>query len=176
MFQASLLLMPGVPGQELHLQGLHLHMTNVTESCQGKNEGILDSKLLNLHFIHQSCDKAQPSLNNDNTVPTEIVYTNLKVTDNKPFEYDTSDLDKSLQMQEVTVGDFSREEVIPLYIWANKNSSKDYTTCINQNGDKFGYIPLTDLKLYYGSEVIWKETLPFYRHTNESGKVGCQIF
>ena len=47
---------------------------------------------------------------------------------------------------------------MPLYIWNNKNGSKDYKACIQQNGDQFGYIPLNDLKIYQGPEVTWKQT------------------
>ena len=49
-------------------------------------------------------------------------------------------------------------QVVPLYIWADGNSSKYYKACIQLNGDQFGYIPLNDLKLYHGPEVTWQET------------------
>ena len=115
------------------------YQSNVTESCQGNGEGVSnDSKPSNFHLTHQSCDKLQSSLNNDNTISTEIVLTNLKEIDDIPVKCDTSDLDTSVQNQDATVGDFSREEVVPLYIWVNNNSSKDYTACIQQNGDQFG--------------------------------------
>ena len=116
-------------------------------------------------LTYQSRDKSQARLNNDNTVITEILLINLKEIHNIPVECETSDHDTSVQTQDATVGDFSREEVVevvPLYIWANKTSSKDYTFCIQQNGDQCGYIPLTDLKLYHGPEVRWEETLSFY--------------
>ena len=50
------------------------------------------------------------------------------------------------------------EEVVPLYIWANKHKCKDYVACIQQNGDTFGYIPLSNLKLYKGPQITWGTT------------------
>ena len=128
-------------------------------SCQGNGGGVCtDIKPSNCHLIYQSHDKSsQAMLDNDSTVPTEVVFTNLE-KNNIPVECDTSDLDTALQTQYATVGDCNREEVIPLYIWADRNSSKDYTACIQQNGNQLRYIPLTDLKLYHGPEVIWEET------------------
>ena len=68
-----------------------------------------------------------------------------------------------------------------MYIWADRNSSKDYKACIQQNGDQFGYIPLNDLKLYHGPEVIWKETssiLQVHKLIRQSGVphfLNCRI-
>ena len=40
-----------------------------------------------------------------------------------------------------------------LYIWQYKEIYKDYMACTQQNGGMFGYIPLTDLKVYQGPTV-----------------------
>ena len=48
---------------------------------------------------------------------------------------------------------------MPLYIWQNKENSKDHVACIQQNGAMFGYIPLTDLKVYNWSPVYWNTVL-----------------
>ena len=77
---------------------------------------------------------------------------------NIPFEHDTPESVGSVKTQSATVDDCVKEEVVPPYIWANKHACKDYSACIQQNGDKFGYIPLTDLKLYQGPEVTWETT------------------
>ena len=101
--------------------------SNVIELCQGSGGGVCnDIKTSNSHLTYQSHDKSQARLNNDSTVPTDIVLTNLKEIDNIPVECDTSDLDTSVQTQYATVGNLSREEVVPIDIWADKNSSKDY--------------------------------------------------
>ena len=83
-----------------------------------------------------------------------------------PVECDTSYLNSSVQTQHSAVDGFTREEVVPLYIWNNKNSSKDYKACIQQNGDQFGCIPLNDLKIYQGPAVLWKQSLLLFKHTS----------
>ena len=54
---------------------------------------------------------------------------------------------------------YVREEKIPLYIWNNRDKSKDYKACVMQNNGIFGYVPLTDLKTYTGPPVKW-DVLP----------------
>ena len=34
----------------------------------------------------------------------------------------------------------------------------DYRTCIQQNGESFGFVPLTPLQLYNGDSVKWDST------------------
>ena len=46
---------------------------------------------------------------------------------------------------------------IPLYVWKNKHLSKDHMACLAQNGGDFGYIPLNDLKVYEGPDIVWKK-------------------
>ena len=46
---------------------------------------------------------------------------------------------------------------IPLYVWKNKNRSKDHIACLAQNGGDFGYIPLNDLKIYQGPHIVWNK-------------------
>ena len=86
----------------------------VIESCQGNGEGVNDSKPSNFHLAYQSRDKSLPSSNNENTVSTDIGVTNLNEIDNIPVKCHTSDLDTSVQTQDATVGDFNKEEVVPL--------------------------------------------------------------
>ena len=50
---------------------------------------------------------------------------------------------------------YVREEKIPLYIWNHRNTSKDHKACLMQNNGIFGYVPLTDLKIYTGPPVTW---------------------
>ena len=76
-----------------------------------------------------------------------------------PVEQNMLDSNSSVQLENM-VDNFTCEITIPLYIWANRNTSQDYKACIQQNGLQFGYIPLNDLKLYHGQEVIWKIYIP----------------
>ena len=48
-----------------------------------------------------------------------------------------------------TPSSYVREEKIPLYVWNQKGSCKDYKACLAQNNDIFGYVPLT------GPPVKW---------------------
>ena len=60
-----------------------------------------------------------------------------------------------LALPDPTSSSYVREEKIPLYVWNQKGSCKDYRACIAQNNDTFGYVPLTDLKIYTGPTVKW---------------------
>ena len=46
---------------------------------------------------------------------------------------------------------------IPLYVWENKHLSKDHMACLAQNGGDFEYIPLNDLKVYEGPDIVWQK-------------------
>ena len=50
---------------------------------------------------------------------------------------------------------YVREDKIPLYIWNHRDTSKDHKACVMQNNGIFGYVPLTDLKIYTGPPVKW---------------------
>ena len=50
---------------------------------------------------------------------------------------------------------YVREEKSPLYVWNHRDNSKDYKACITQSNGVFGYVPLTDLKIYTGPPVKW---------------------
>ena len=52
-------------------------------------------------------------------------------------------------------GEYKREEKIPIYVWNNKGNCRDHVACVQQTGGVFGYIALTDLKLYQGPPVHW---------------------
>ena len=65
-------------------------------------------------------------------------------TGNVTVETHTPDAVSSVQMHLSIVDDCVKKEVVPLYIWANKHNCKDYVACIQQNGDTFGYIPLSN--------------------------------
>ena len=99
-------------------------------------------------------------LNTDTTSPNSPVINHLHHIHDLPVECDTLDLSPAVQTQCSTIDGFTREEVVRMYIWNNKNASKHCKACIQQNGDQFGYIPLNDLKISQGPEVIWKQTSP----------------
>ena len=46
-----------------------------------------------------------------------------------------------------------REEKVPLYVWKQKECCKDYRGCLSHSEEAFGYVPLTDLKVYTGPPV-----------------------
>ena len=54
-----------------------------------------------------------------------------------------------------TSSSYVRKKKIPLYVWNQKGTCKDYNACIAQNKGTFGYVPLTDLKIYTGPPVKW---------------------
>ena len=72
----------------------------------------------NSHLSHQYHDNSQKMPSNGTTVSSkQVIAKNLDITQHNPVECDTSDLDTSVQTQYTTVGNFSREEVVPLYVW-----------------------------------------------------------
>ena len=73
-------------------------------------------------------------------------------------EHHTPDAVSLVQMHLPIVDNCVKEEVVPLYIWDNKHNCKDYVACIQQNGDTFGYILLSNLKLYQGPQITWGTT------------------
>ena len=80
------------------------------------------------------------------------------ITPHVTVESDTPDAVSSVQTHLPIVDHCVKEEVVPLYIWDNKHNCKDYVACIRQNGDTFGYIPLSNLKLYQGPQITWVTT------------------
>ena len=66
---------------------------------------------------------------------------------------------------------YIREEKIPLYVWNQKEYCKDYKACLSQSEEVFGYVPLTDLKVYTGPPAKW-DTVPLIL----SDKVGAKFF
>ena len=80
------------------------------------------------------------------------------ITPHVTVENYTPDAVSSVQTQFPSVDHCVKEEVAPLYIWDNKHNCKDYAACIRQNGDTFGYIPLSNLKLYQGPQITWDTT------------------
>ena len=47
---------------------------------------------------------------------------------------------------------------IPDNILRDRHKHNDYRTCIQQNGESFGFVPLTPLQLYNGDSVKWDST------------------
>ena len=58
----------------------------------------------------------------------------------------------------LTSSSYTREEKIPLYIWNQKQYCKDYQACISQNEEVFGYVPITDVKIYWPSSGVGQST------------------
>ena len=70
---------------------------------------------------------------------------------------------------------YVREEQIPLYVWNHKDNSKDHKACLMQNNGIFGYVPLTDLKIYAGPPVKW-DIIPDIQAHNLVRESGVPIF
>ena len=65
-------------------------------------------------------------LNTNTTSPNSPVVNHHHHIHDLPVECDNLDLSPAVQTQCSTVDGFTREEVVPLYIWNNKNAFKDY--------------------------------------------------
>ena len=48
-----------------------------------------------------------------------------------------------------------RKRNIPEAIRLNAFYSKDYRNCVQQNGRNFGFLPMNDLLVYSGEEIVW---------------------
>ena len=48
---------------------------------------------------------------------------------------------------------------IPDIVSGNRFQSLDYKNCLYQNDKKFGFVPLNDLMVYTGHEVVWGTVL-----------------
>ena len=156
MFLTLVLLMPGKLGARTAQTGIALingktqvrkvpkkspHRKTVIELSQGNSGGACnDINLSNSHLFHQYRDNLQKMQSNVATVfSKQVVSTDADIKQHTPVECDISVLDTSMQTECTNVNTFTREEVIPLCIWADRNSSKDYKACIQQNGDQLGY-------------------------------------
>ena len=103
--------------------------------------------------IHQEVVTSVPSDSKCNSTPTTdsndhssgSLHNDMS-TDNVTVEHRIPDAVSSVQTHLRIVDDCVKEEVVPLYIWANKHNCKDYVACTQQNGDTFAYIPLSNLK------------------------------
>ena len=63
--------------------------------------------------------------------------------------------DNYVYLYEVSCSPVRRKRNIPEYIYSNKFSSQDYVKYVQQNGKDFGFLPLNDLMLYTGDDIIW---------------------
>ena len=48
-----------------------------------------------------------------------------------------------------------RKRKIPEIVIHNKIYSRDYVHCAQQNGRHYGFLPLNDLMVYTGEEIVW---------------------
>ena len=62
--------------------------------------------------------------------------------------------DPIVTIQGVT-GKSTYVQKIPDTVYKNKYQSIDYKSCLYQNDKQFGFVPLNDLLVYMGPEVIW---------------------
>ena len=106
---------------------------------------------------HSNIDVALLDHTNKNTNPsdTSIVVTVPNNSTNSQMA--TTFLEKTQKHVATDLPETLQK--IPLYVWQNKNRSKDHIACLAQNGGDFGYIPLNDLKIYQGPHIVWN-TVP----------------
>ena len=81
-----------------------------------------------------------------------------------------------LALPDPTSSSYVREEKNSLYVWNQKGNCKDYRACISQNNDTFGYVPLTDLKIYTGPPVKWDIVSHIIEAHNLVRQSGVPIF
>ena len=57
------------------------------------------------------------------------------------------------QPQQIPV--YTSRRQIPFHVFKNRFQSLDYKNCLYQNDKLFGFVPLNDLMVYTGPEVVW---------------------
>ena len=140
-----------IPGKSSHHRAI--------PKPQGKARNVCtDTSPLTTSLTHQQNEISQNLLPNVSTIHNTQVIDDLPTVPYMPVECDISDLSASVQLQETEVNNFSREETVPLYIWTNRNTSEDCKACLQKNGHQYGYIPLTNLKLYHIPHLFYKHT------------------
>ena len=50
-----------------------------------------------------------------------------------------------------------RKRNIPDHIYQDKFLSSDYVNCVQQNGKDFGFLPLNNLMVYTGDDIVWSQ-------------------
>ena len=80
---------------------------------------------------------------------------NSRVSKLSPSKYDNDKADVIIEQTHMN----QDKKKIPLYVWNNRGACTYRTACIEPNGDVFGVIPLTNLRIYAGPEIMWDNTL-----------------
>ena len=65
--------------------------------------------------------------------------------------------DETVMLYDISNPGCKRRWNIPNFIHLNKHTSADYQNCIQQNGRQFGFLPLNDLMVYTGEDIIWTD-------------------
>ena len=132
-------------------------MHHITDSRGNKNGtgAKLGQVLYQRAGYNQSCtdNKSQKALPHNNLVQAQDIQdistchdlVEEKNNDNYVYLYDVSN------------SPVRRKRNIPGYIYQDKFLSQDYVNCVQQNGKDFGFLPLNNLMVYTGDEIIWSK-------------------
>ena len=52
---------------------------------------------------------------------------------------------------------YKRKRHTPIFVYHSKFYSNDYVNCVQQNGMNYGFLPLNNLIVYTGKEVLWSK-------------------
>ena len=133
----------------------HLHTTDTIQFLGNKNG--IGTKLGDMSVVSLSGNHAD-NATDDSQLPQQVdfisdnlVYTNTRITK------------------------------IPSHVYGSRYQSIDYKNCLYQNEKKFGFLPLNDLMVYTGHDVIWGDVpniLQAHAHVRQSGVpnfMSCRI-
>ena len=104
---------------------------------------------------HRDIGAASLDLTNENTNPSDTPSIVTVSNNSTNSQMATTFLEKTQKHVATDLPETLQK--IPLYVWQNKNRSKDHIACLAQNGGDFGYIPLNDLKIYQGPHIVWNK-------------------
>ena len=112
-------------------------------------------------FSHTDCTQAQD---------TQGVITS---TSHNLACVEEKDDEAYVYLYDVSNSPVKRKRNIPDHIYQAKFLSSDYVNCVHQNGKDFGFLPLNNLMVYTGDDIIWSEVPPIVAAHNivkNSGK------
>ena len=144
--------------QELpHLDSTDQFMHRIP--CSRGNKNGTRAKLGEVHHKSANSDQAGTGNRSQRALTQTVVIQAPNISDISTG-HDLACLEEEHNDNYVYLYDVSGSPVrhkrnIPEYIYSNKFSSQDYVKCVQQNGKDFGFLPLNNLMLYTGDDIIW---------------------
>ena len=99
---------------------------------------------------------------------------NVNACHELPCKQHTDD-DRTCMIYDMANPVHKRKCNIPDFIHWNKNNFIDYKNCMQQNGRHFGFLPLNDLMVYTGEDVIWIDAHKIIRKSAMPNFMGARI-